>query len=301
MAPRASAARAARWACCTTTPFMAAARRGGRAPRAAARAQSLRLLAPAAHQRGQRRPQPQLPRLRAAAGAQCRLCRGARVDRAGEWPPDGGERTPAARLRRRARRAGAAGGRQRRPMRVSRRPLLRRRASRVEQSRAARRAAGAGCALRHARLDRLPHGPRSARPRREDLRRAAAPRISTRAKAVVGRRRHVVPRRFVDVGAADRRQLQRGLRRMPAGGVRGHRARVRHAAVRGRAAGAAGRPVARQSRRRGRGAAGGDQGPRPRGVLPGCPRLEAAGLRPGARRHPGRAGCAGPTRGTAPR
>ena len=54
---------------CTTTH---SSRRGGRrrARRVPARAQSLRLLASAPHQRGQRRPQPQLSRFLDAAAAQ---------------------------------------------------------------------------------------------------------------------------------------------------------------------------------------------------------------------------------------
>ena len=163
------------------------------------------------------------------------------------WPPSPENEARLAALRRSARRARAAGGGERRPVRVPGRPVLRRRASGVEQPDAARGAARARRAAR-ATLGWIDFhtGLGPCGPRREDLRGTATIAADCRAGAgVVGRRRHVVPRRLVDVGAADRRQLQRGVRRMPGRRVRGHRARVRHAAGDDGAAGAARRPVAR--------------------------------------------------------
>ena len=122
--------------------FVAEAIERRRARRLPARAQSVRLLAPAPHQRGQRRPQPQFPRLL----ARCRRPTPPTRRSTASWCRRPGRRRPRTKRVSRAyvagaRRARAAGGGDRRPVRVSRRPLLRRRASRVEQPRPARGAA----------------------------------------------------------------------------------------------------------------------------------------------------------------
>ena len=96
-----------------------------------------------ADQRGQRRPQSQLSRLLDAARAATRPTpRSIRSCVPPTWPPSPRERSADRRVRRRARPARAAGGGERRPVRVSRRPVLRRRAAGVEQ----RRVCGRCCA-----------------------------------------------------------------------------------------------------------------------------------------------------------
>ncbi len=94
------------------------------------------------------------------------------------WPPSRRKRGTARRVDRRARRARVSGGRQRRPIRVPRRAVLRWRAAVVEQSHAAFRAAASCGRAAAARVDRFPYGPRPA---------AATARRSTTA-APVGRR-----------------------------------------------------------------------------------------------------------------
>ena len=141
-----------------------------------------------------------------------------------------------------------------------------------------------GAQRAHARLDRLPYG-LGPRGHGEKIFAGRDDRRGLRARqGMVGRRRDVVPRRLVDVGAADRRQLQRRVRRVPAGGVRRHRARIRHAAVRRpccrRCAPTSGSPII-PTRRPTQSRA--DQARDPRRVLPGCRRLEGHGLRAGAR------------------
>ena len=78
-ASRASAAPAARSACCTTTRSSPRSRASGVRVVLRACAQSVRLLASAPDQRRQRRPQSQFPRLRDAASRQRGLRRSARV------------------------------------------------------------------------------------------------------------------------------------------------------------------------------------------------------------------------------
>ena len=190
--------------------------------------------------------------------------------------------------------ARAAAGGERRPVRVSRRPLLRRRAAGVEQRRAARGAARARRArrARSAGSTSTPASVRAATARRSSRAGTIAGRSRAR-QGVVGRRRHVVPRRLVDVGAADRRQLQRRVRRMPAGATyAGIALEYGTRAVRRDAAGAARRPVARQSSRRARLRSRADQAADPRRVLQRRRRLEGHGLRAGARGGAARVGAA---------
>ena len=100
----------------------------------------------------------------------------------GSWCPRPGRRPPTTRRGSPrtcgARRARAAAGRQRRPVRISGWSFLRRRAAGVEQRGVARGAARARAHGGDARLDRLSHGPRATRPRREDPGRARDRRTS---------------------------------------------------------------------------------------------------------------------------
>ncbi len=123
------------------------------------------------------------------------------------WPPPPeNEAKIAAYIATHGERASAGGG-QRRPVRVSRRPVLRRRRGRRGATGCcARCCASTRHGPRAARLDRFPHRARAARPRRKDLRRPRRRRATSRATGVVGRRRDVVPRRLVDIGAAHGRQ-----------------------------------------------------------------------------------------------
>ena len=212
--------RAARSACCTTTRSSRARERAGVA-RACSCTRSIRTASRtcAGPTRTTSTSTATSATSRRRLPPNARVRRRARLHRAGRrGRRRADERGAARRLRRGARRARAAG----------RRSAAASASIPTVSSTAARRRRGAtrvlravlrehGAHARRARLDRLPHGPRPARPRREDLRRRATTPADARARAgVVGRRRHVVPRRLVDVGAADRRQLQRRVRRMPA-------------------------------------------------------------------------------------
>ena len=239
---RASAARGCQVGLLADDAFVASVERRRRARRAAACAQSVRLLAPAPHQRGQRRPQPQLPRLRASRcrpTTRMRRCTTSWCRRPGRRRPR--TRCASARTSRRTARSrcrqAVSGGQCDCPDGL----FYGGARADVEQRRAARRAARAR--PRRARRSRgstsTPGSARAATARRSS--RAATIAADVRARqGVVGRRRHVVLRRLVDVGAADRRQLfNAALRRMPGRRVHRDRARVRHAVVHGRAAGAA--------------------------------------------------------------
>ena len=184
-----------------------------------------------ARQRGQRRPQPQLPRFHASRRPSTRpmpkcircCCRRPGRRRRRTKPRIGA-------LDRGARRARLSGGGDRRPVRVSGRPVLRRQPRRRGATgRCARCCAGTrrhrsrlGWIDFHTGLGPRGHGEKIYAGR-------DAPGRSRAHARVVGRRRHVVSRRLVDVGAPDRRHVQRRPRRMPGRGVRRDRARVRHA------------------------------------------------------------------------
>ena len=203
--------------CCTTSVSSRAARdaRGRRAVRA--RGQSVRLFARTARQRGQRRPQPQFSRFRTAAAGQRRVRRRASAAAS----PRRGRRRRKTRRRSRAYVAthgerAYPGRRHRRSVRISGRPLLWRRSGpRGATVRCARCCAvtARGAGAPRAGSTSTPASARAATAKRS-TRVATLPRIS-RARALVGRRRDVVLRRLVDVGAAHGRHVQRGVRRMP--------------------------------------------------------------------------------------
>ena len=210
---RARAARCARACCCSPrarTASRASAARGcqvesaarrrlrrerratRRARRLPARAQPVRLLAPAPHQRGQRRPQPQLPRLlarRSPPNAAYAEVHGFMVP--ATWPPSPRERGAARRATsqergERALQAAVTGGQCEFADGLFYGGVRPAWSNHVAARGAARRTARGA---RDARLDRLPHRPRAraatarrSSPGRDDRRRCRA------RQGVVGRR-----------------------------------------------------------------------------------------------------------------
>jgi hypothetical protein len=218
--------------------------RGRRGGAVRARAEPLGLQLVAAHDAGERRPEPQFRRLQPAAGRQRRLRRTGPCHRAGALAADGRERTGHRRLRRPARPDGAADRHQQRPARRARGPVLRRPQPQLEPCHLAPRAAAARVALRPAGLDRPAHRPGPQRPWRAHLQCARRRRHAGPGPRLVGRPGDVDLRRVVDLGQALGHGLRGGLRRMPAGRVHRHRDGVRHAALERRDVRAARRPVA---------------------------------------------------------
>ena len=125
---------------------------------------------------------------------------------------------------------GTAGSGQRRPVRFSERPVLRRP---LCPHGATRRCAKSCVRWRRAQAARLARRPHRPRVHGATARRSSSgpndPATDRACARMVGQRRHVVLRRLVDVGAADRRQLRGCGRGMPGRRVHRHRAGVRHA------------------------------------------------------------------------
>ena len=250
------------------------------------RRQSVRLFAPAPHQRRQRRPQSQLPRFRGAARAAIAAYASVHsIIVPDNVAADGRERGDDRRLRRPPRRRPAAGGRQQRPVRISRRLVLRGRAP-----------AWSNATLRDVLRE---HG--------QATRARSAGSISTRASVPGGMARRSTPgpddaamiartrawygcdvTTFYD-GSSTSAALTgvvvpRGARRLSARRIHRHRPRVRHATARGRVPGAcapsSGLPTIPTT---GEPTAPRDQAPDARRI-PRRPRcVENDGLRPGAR------------------
>ena len=205
------------------------ARRQRRRRRAVPRRQSLRLLAPAPHQRGQRRPQSQLPRLQPADRAQHGYARCTRSSS----PTNGRHPRQAEALGRHAA-ARLDGLQAASPAANANSPMACSTAGRApawSNTAAARRVlrAAAQIAARSAGSTSTPASARADTARRS-IPDPTTPRRRTRQDA--GRAgRHVVPRRDLDVRRADRRRIAGGARSVPRRDVRRHRARIRHAAV----------------------------------------------------------------------
>ena len=266
--------------------FVAGRARRARCRAVRSRGQSVRLFARPARQRGQRRPQPELPRLRDAGARQrahtptsirCCCRRRGRLRRENEAAIGG--------IRRRARPACVPGGGLGRPVRVSGRPLFRGARVRPGATRPARGAAAprVGAPARWAGSIST-RGSAPAATARRSTPDATSHAELARARAWWGRRGY-----FRSTTAHRRRRwspasvLRRRLRRMPGGRVHRDRARIRHGAAGRGVPGAARRPLAAQSSARPRRRCGRRSAASARRVLRRSRRLEGAGLRAGAR------------------